>query len=194
MALCTKVSFRVKVLDCYIDICSPEVLIIFTNNFDYQYLWCHFVKGSLVDDCLYESFEEEARYFQFATAITSNDIDEIQKFLDAAVDARWLSTEVTSLSPKATEKDVYDFFTYCGAIEHVEIIRVWKLGDEKWAKVDDGYGDSSFYQDIAFYNGRFYAVDYRGLSMAVDPLSLKVTQATLSMFKSNGFSYNYLGT
>nr|XP_048323058.1 uncharacterized protein LOC125418209 isoform X3 [Ziziphus jujuba var. spinosa] len=27
--------------------------------------------------CLYESFEEEARYFQFATAITLNDIDEI---------------------------------------------------------------------------------------------------------------------
>ncbi|KAH7522270.1 hypothetical protein FEM48_Zijuj07G0120600 [Ziziphus jujuba var. spinosa] len=50
MALCTKVSFRVKVLDCYIDICSPEVLIIFTYNFDYQHLWCHFVKGLLVDD------------------------------------------------------------------------------------------------------------------------------------------------
>ncbi|KAH7538196.1 hypothetical protein FEM48_Zijuj03G0173200 [Ziziphus jujuba var. spinosa] len=31
--------------------------------------------------------------------------------------------EVTTLSPKATEKDVYDFFTYCGAIEHIEIIR-----------------------------------------------------------------------
>nr|XP_048323046.1 uncharacterized protein LOC125418209 isoform X2 [Ziziphus jujuba var. spinosa]XP_048323051.1 uncharacterized protein LOC125418209 isoform X2 [Ziziphus jujuba var. spinosa] len=38
-------------MDCYVDICSPE--------------------------CLYESFEEEARYFQFATAITLNDIDEI---------------------------------------------------------------------------------------------------------------------
>ncbi|XP_075497168.1 binding partner of ACD11 1-like isoform X2 [Primulina tabacum] len=31
--------------------------------------------------------------------------------------------EVTSLSPKAMEKDVYDFFAFCGAIEHVEIIR-----------------------------------------------------------------------
>lgn len=39
--------------------------------------------------CLYESFEEEAGFFQFATAITSNDIEEIQKFLDAAVDARY---------------------------------------------------------------------------------------------------------
>ncbi|KAH7543519.1 hypothetical protein FEM48_Zijuj02G0192600 [Ziziphus jujuba var. spinosa] len=50
MALCTKASLRVKVLDYYIDICYPEVLIIFTDNFDYQHLWCHFVKGLLVDD------------------------------------------------------------------------------------------------------------------------------------------------
>ncbi|VYS45382.1 unnamed protein product [Arabidopsis thaliana] len=35
---------------------------------------------------LYESFEEDPGYFQFATAVTSNDIDEIQKFLDASVD------------------------------------------------------------------------------------------------------------
>ncbi|KAJ8625815.1 hypothetical protein MRB53_034345 [Persea americana] len=31
--------------------------------------------------------------------------------------------EVTGLSPNATEKDVYDFFAFSGAIEHVEIIR-----------------------------------------------------------------------
>ncbi|KAL8518751.1 hypothetical protein ACS0TY_009930 [Phlomoides rotata] len=34
------------------------------------------------------------------------------------------SAEVTSLSPNVTEKDVYDFFAFCGAIEHVEIVRV----------------------------------------------------------------------
>lgn len=33
------------------------------------------------------------------------------------------TAEVTSLSPNATEKDVYDFFAFCGAIEHVEIVR-----------------------------------------------------------------------
>lgn len=38
---------------------------------------------------LYDSFVEEAGFFQFATAITSNDIEEIQKFLDAAVDSRY---------------------------------------------------------------------------------------------------------
>lgn len=31
--------------------------------------------------------------------------------------------EVTGLSPNATEEDVYDFFSFSGAIEHVEIIR-----------------------------------------------------------------------
>ena len=33
------------------------------------------------------------------------------------------TAEVTSLSPKATEEDVYNFFGHCGAVEHVEIIR-----------------------------------------------------------------------
>lgn len=33
------------------------------------------------------------------------------------------TVEVTSLSPRATEKDVHDFFAFSGAIEHVEIIR-----------------------------------------------------------------------
>ncbi|KAG8383770.1 hypothetical protein BUALT_Bualt04G0048300 [Buddleja alternifolia] len=36
--------------DCYIDICCPEVLSLFTDNFDYQHLRRHFVKGLLVDD------------------------------------------------------------------------------------------------------------------------------------------------
>lgn len=33
------------------------------------------------------------------------------------------TAEVTTLSPKATEKDVYDFFNNCGNILHLEIIR-----------------------------------------------------------------------
>ncbi|KAF8390239.1 hypothetical protein HHK36_024764 [Tetracentron sinense] len=31
--------------------------------------------------------------------------------------------EVANLSPRATEKDVYDFFAFSGKIEHVEIVR-----------------------------------------------------------------------
>jgi DNA ligase 1 len=37
---------------------------------------------------LYNSFEEVPGVFQFATAITSNDLEEIQKFLDTAVNSR----------------------------------------------------------------------------------------------------------
>lgn len=36
--------------DCYIDICSPEVLLLFTDNFDYQQLRRDFVKGLLSDE------------------------------------------------------------------------------------------------------------------------------------------------
>lgn len=36
--------------DCYVDICSPEVLVLFTDNFDYQQLRRDFVKGILSDE------------------------------------------------------------------------------------------------------------------------------------------------
>ncbi|KAH9680327.1 eIF-2B GDP-GTP exchange factor subunit epsilon [Citrus sinensis] len=46
--------------DCYIDICSPEVLSLFTDNFDYQHLRRHFVKGLLLDDIMgYKIFTHE---------------------------------------------------------------------------------------------------------------------------------------
>lgn len=48
--------------DCYIDICSPEVLSLFTDNFDYQHLRRHFVKGLLLDDIMgYKIFVHEIR-------------------------------------------------------------------------------------------------------------------------------------
>ncbi|KAL0296916.1 UNVERIFIED_CONTAM: Binding partner of ACD11 1 [Sesamum calycinum] len=33
------------------------------------------------------------------------------------------TVEIANLSPNATEKDVCDFFAFCGAIQHVEIVR-----------------------------------------------------------------------
>ena len=36
--------------DCFIDICAPEVLMLFTDNFDYQHLRRDFVKGLLSDE------------------------------------------------------------------------------------------------------------------------------------------------
>lgn len=36
-------------MDTHISICSPTVLELFSDNFDYQ-TWDHFVKGILIDD------------------------------------------------------------------------------------------------------------------------------------------------
>ncbi|XWS30270.1 hypothetical protein CRYUN_Cryun24cG0102200 [Craigia yunnanensis] len=49
------------------------------------------------------------------------------------------TAEITSLSPKATEKDVHDFFAYCGAIEHVEIIRCGDYADTAYVTFKDAY-------------------------------------------------------
>ncbi|KAG6599283.1 hypothetical protein SDJN03_09061, partial [Cucurbita argyrosperma subsp. sororia] len=46
------ISLHNDLQDCYIDICSPEVLSLFTDNFDYQHLRRHFVKGLLLDDIM----------------------------------------------------------------------------------------------------------------------------------------------
>ncbi|KAK9673477.1 hypothetical protein RND81_12G169700 [Saponaria officinalis] len=48
----SSVSLHNDMQDCYIDICAPEVLSLFTDNFDYQHLRRHFVKGLLVDDIM----------------------------------------------------------------------------------------------------------------------------------------------
>ncbi|KAK6280116.1 hypothetical protein POUND7_020383 [Theobroma cacao] len=49
------------------------------------------------------------------------------------------TAEITSLSPKASEKDVRDFFAYCGAIEHVEIIRCGEYASTAYVTFKDAY-------------------------------------------------------
>lgn len=47
--------------------------------------------------------------------------------------------EVTTLSPRATEKDLRDFFLHCGAIEHLEIIRSGEYGCTAYVTFKDAY-------------------------------------------------------
>ncbi|TYG52398.1 hypothetical protein ES288_D09G024800v1 [Gossypium darwinii] len=49
------------------------------------------------------------------------------------------TAEITSLSPKATEKDLCDFFAYCGAIEHIEIIRCGEYACTAYVTFKDAY-------------------------------------------------------
>ncbi len=43
------VHVRTDLLDCHIDICAPEVLFLFTDNFDYQHMRRDFVAGTLLE-------------------------------------------------------------------------------------------------------------------------------------------------
>ncbi|CAL9218209.1 unnamed protein product [Arabidopsis halleri] len=51
---------------------------------------------------LYDSFEEDPGYFQFATALTSNDIGELQEFLKASIDIGCEGLMIKSLYSNAT--------------------------------------------------------------------------------------------
>ncbi|XP_057480366.1 DNA ligase 1-like isoform X1 [Actinidia eriantha] len=51
---------------------------------------------------LYKSFEEEPGFFQFATAITSNDLEEVQTSIESAVDFCSEGLIIKTLSKDAT--------------------------------------------------------------------------------------------
>jgi translation initiation factor eIF-2B subunit epsilon len=48
-----RLRVRADLIDCHIDICSPDVPALFTENFDYQQLRRHFLHGILTDYELY---------------------------------------------------------------------------------------------------------------------------------------------
>ncbi|KAK3039293.1 hypothetical protein RJ639_026677 [Escallonia herrerae] len=49
------------------------------------------------------------------------------------------TVEVTGLSHKVTEKDVYDFFAFCGTIEHVKIVRAGEFACTAYVTFRDAY-------------------------------------------------------
>ncbi|KAI3958735.1 hypothetical protein MKX01_023411 [Papaver californicum] len=56
--------------DCCIDICSPVVLSLFADNFDFQHLRCHLVKGLLDDDVMgYKLFTYEIHSSRYAARV-----------------------------------------------------------------------------------------------------------------------------
>ena len=64
---------------------------------------------------------------------------------------------------------------------------VWKMGDKKWTNIDDGR-ERAYYDDIAYYKGKFYAVDITGLAISVDASTLKTKKVALPM-SPNGFGH-----
>ncbi|XP_059445039.1 binding partner of ACD11 1 [Corylus avellana] len=53
------------------------------------------------------------------------------------------TVEVSGLSPKATEKDVYDFFAFSGAIEHVEIAGGGEFACTAYVTFKDAYSQDT---------------------------------------------------
>lgn len=49
----TEIDIRHDLIDCYVDICTPDVPALFTENFDYAHIRGHFVHGILTDHELY---------------------------------------------------------------------------------------------------------------------------------------------
>ncbi|KAL8144525.1 hypothetical protein V2J09_017557 [Rumex salicifolius] len=49
------------------------------------------------------------------------------------------TVEITCLSPKATEKDVNDFFSHCGTVQHLEIIRSGEYARTAYVTFNDAY-------------------------------------------------------
>ncbi len=43
------IDLRTDLLDCQIDICSPELLLQFSDNFDYQDIRKHFIQSEVVN-------------------------------------------------------------------------------------------------------------------------------------------------
>ncbi|XVE91457.1 hypothetical protein REPUB_Repub01dG0011500 [Reevesia pubescens] len=53
------------------------------------------------------------------------------------------TVEVTGLSPKATEKDVYDFFAFSGTIQHVEIVRSGEYASTAYVTFKNAYSQET---------------------------------------------------
>ncbi|GAV73451.1 DNA_ligase_A_M domain-containing protein/DNA_ligase_A_N domain-containing protein/DNA_ligase_A_C domain-containing protein [Cephalotus follicularis] len=95
--LSTRARKNVAISDIKVDVCIFAFDILYLNG---QPLLQEELK--VRRERLYDSFEEEPGFFQFATAITSNDLEEIQKFLDDAVDASCEGLIIKTLNKDAT--------------------------------------------------------------------------------------------
>ncbi|XP_050282149.1 DNA ligase 1 [Quercus robur] len=95
--LSTRARKNVDVSDIKVDVCIFAFDMLYLNG---QPLLQEELK--VRREHLYGSFEEEAGFFQFATAITSNDLDEIQKFQDSAVNASCEGLIIKTLTKDAT--------------------------------------------------------------------------------------------
>ncbi|KAK1261748.1 DNA ligase 1 [Acorus gramineus] len=95
--LSTRARKDVSLSDIKVEVCIFAFDILYLNG---QQLLQEQLK--IRREHLYNSFEEVTGVFHFATAITSNDLEEIQKFLDGAVSASCEGLIIKTLDKDAT--------------------------------------------------------------------------------------------
>ncbi|KAI5388983.1 DNA ligase 1 [Lathyrus oleraceus] len=95
--LSTRARKNVSVSDIKVEVCIFAFDLLYLNG---QALLQENLK--IRREHLYGSFEEETGFFQFATTTTSNDVEEIQKFLDEAIDASCEGLIIKTLHEDAT--------------------------------------------------------------------------------------------
>ncbi|KAH1225350.1 DNA ligase 1 [Glycine max] len=96
-ALSTRARKNVEMEDIKVDVCIFAFDLLYLNG---QALLQENLR--VRREHLYASFEEEPGFLQFATTITSNDVEEIQKFLDQAVGASCEGLIIKTLNEDAT--------------------------------------------------------------------------------------------
>ncbi|KAH1115408.1 hypothetical protein J1N35_008786 [Gossypium stocksii] len=95
--LSTRARKNVVVSEIKVDVCIFAFDILYLNG---QPLLHEQLK--VRKERLYDSFEEEPGFFQFATALTSNDLEEIQTFLNSAVSSSCEGLIIKTLDRDAT--------------------------------------------------------------------------------------------
>ncbi|XP_027345986.1 DNA ligase 1 isoform X1 [Abrus precatorius] len=95
--LSTRARKNVSMSDIKVDVCVFAFDLLYLNG---QALLQENLK--VRREHLYASFAEESGFLQFATSITSNDVEEVQKFLDKAVDASCEGLIIKTLNEDAT--------------------------------------------------------------------------------------------
>ncbi|XP_040946339.1 DNA ligase 1 isoform X2 [Gossypium hirsutum] len=95
--LITRARKNVVVSEIKVDVCIFAFDILYLNG---QPLLHEQLK--VRKERLYDSFEEEPGFFQFATALTSNDLEEIQTFLNSAVSSSCEGLIIKTLDRDAT--------------------------------------------------------------------------------------------
>ncbi|XP_031250444.1 F-box/kelch-repeat protein At1g64840-like [Pistacia vera] len=85
-----------------------------------------------------------------------------------------------------------DEFAVMASYDGQSKLGMWRNMDQKWSHIDIGLLFYESFEDIIYYNDKFYAVSPKGCSVTVDPKSLIVTQVAADLWFNGRFSVLYL--